>query len=143
MRAMPSGRRRNPILGIILIASASVLGIGSRRLAHSLPWFVAAYAGDILWALAAFLGIGLLLPRASTRTVTVLALAVSMLVEISQLYKAPWLETIRHSTLGGLILGYDFVASDLACYAVGVVLGVIFESVWMRWARVSDVDQRA
>src|SRR3954469_21204317 len=99
MRAMPSGRRRNPILGIILIASASILGIGSRRLADSLPGLVATYAGDTLGALAAFLGIGLLLPWASTGTVAVLALAVSLLVEISQLYKAPWLDSIRQTTL--------------------------------------------
>lgn len=31
--------------------------------------------------------------------------------------------------LGGLVLGYDFVWSDLACYAVGVGLGVVVESV--------------
>jgi hypothetical protein len=143
MRSMPSKRRRNPALWIALIASASFLGIGSRRYAPILPGFIAAYAGDTLWALAAFLGIGLLLPRASTWLVAILALAVSLLVETSQLYKAPWIETIRYTTLGGLILGYDFVASDLACYTVGVGLGVIFESVWKRWARVGDADQRA
>jgi hypothetical protein len=109
------------------MALAALLGIGSRRLAHSLPWFVAAYAGDTLWALAAFLGIGLILPRASTRRVALLTLAFSGLVEVSQLSKAPWLETIRHTALGGLILGYDFVASDLACYAVGVGLGILIE----------------
>jgi hypothetical protein len=125
---MARGRRRDPLTGIILIASASVLGIGSRRLAHSLPWFIAAYAGDTLWALAVFLGIGLLLPRASTGRVALLALAVSLMVEVSQLYHAPWIDSIRQTTLGGLILGYDFAWSDLLCYAIGVGLGVLIES---------------
>ena len=49
-----------------LIALVIFLGIGSRRFAASLPGVVAAYAGDTLWATAAFLGIGQLLPRAST-----------------------------------------------------------------------------
>jgi hypothetical protein len=56
------GSGRNPLVQIILIALVCLLGIGSRRYAHVLPVFVAAYAGDTLWALAAFLGIGLVLP---------------------------------------------------------------------------------
>ena len=60
-------RHRHPLIGIALIALTVVLGIGSRRYADFLPSFVAAYAGDTLWALAAFLGIGLdPYPRAST-----------------------------------------------------------------------------
>jgi hypothetical protein len=55
-------RRRNSLIQLALIATAAVLGIVSRRYAHALPGFIAAYAGDTLWALAAFLGIGLLLP---------------------------------------------------------------------------------
>ena len=81
-------RRRNPLVQLALIALAAVLGIGSRRFAHALPGFLAAYAGDTLWALAAFAGIGLLLPRASTRTIALLALSLAIAVELSQLYSA-------------------------------------------------------
>ena len=49
-----------------------------------------------------------------------------MLVE-GQLYHAPWIDSIRRTTLGGLVLGFDFVWSDLACYAVGVGLGILIE----------------
>ena len=48
---------------------------------------------------------------------------------MSQLYHAPWIDSIRHTTLGGLILGYGFLWSDLACYAVGVGLGVVIEII--------------
>jgi Protein of unknown function (DUF2809) len=82
-------RRRNPLVQLALIALAAILGIGSRRRGQALPAFIAAYAGDTLWALAAFLGIGLLLPRASTRTIALLAMALSVAVELSQLYHAP------------------------------------------------------
>jgi hypothetical protein len=121
------GRRRNPLFQLALIALAAVLGIGSRRYAQALPGFVAAYAGDTLWALAAFASIGLLLPRASTRTVALLALPFSVAVELSQLYHAPWIDSIRQTTLGGLILGFGFLWSDFACYAAGVGIGVILE----------------
>ncbi len=56
-------------------------------------------------------------------------MVVSLLVEISQLSGTPWLESIRRSTLGGQVRGYDFVWSDLAYYAVGVGLGALVERV--------------
>jgi uncharacterized protein DUF2809 len=99
-------RRRNPLIQIILIALASALGIGSRRYAHTLPGFIATYAGDTLWAVAAFLGIGLILPRASTRTIAILAMAFSIAVELSQLYHTLWIDSIRHTTLGGVDPGF-------------------------------------
>jgi len=122
-------RRRNPLVQIILIALACLLGIGSRRYVHALPGFIAAYAGDTLWALAAFLGFGVLLPRASTRTIAVLAMAFSVAIELSQLYHAPWIDSIRHTTIGGLILGFGFLWSDLACYSLGVGLGAVIEII--------------
>ena len=96
--------RRKPLVWVALIVLAAVLGIGSRRYAHALPGFIAAYAGDTLWATAAFLGIGLVLPRASTWWVALLAMSFSVLIEVSQLYHAPWIDSIRHTTIGGLIL---------------------------------------
>jgi len=91
------------------------------------PAFIAAYAGDTLWALVAFLGFGLLMPRASTRHVALLAIVFSAMIEVSQLYDAPWIASIRQTTLGGLILGFGFLWSDLTCYVVGVGLGVLIE----------------
>jgi hypothetical protein len=122
-------RRRNRALWIVLILLTVALGLGSRRYAASLPGVVAAYAGDTLWATVAFLGIGLLLPRASTWRVALLAMSLSVLVEVGQMFHAPWIDSIRRTRLGGLILGYDFVWSDLACYAAGVALGILIERI--------------
>ena len=57
----------------------------------------------------------------------VLALVFSYLIEISQLYHAPWIDAIRSTALGGLVLGFGFLWSDILCYTVGVLL----ESSWM------------
>jgi hypothetical protein len=73
------------------------------------------------------LGFDLALPRASSWTIGLLAMAFSVSIEVSQLYHAPWIDSIRHTTLGGLILGYGFLWGDLACYAMGVGLGVVIE----------------
>ncbi len=120
-------RRRNPLIQIILIALICLVGIGSRRYAHAVPGFIAAYGGETLWALAAFLGIGLVLPLASTWTIACLSIAFSIAIELSQLYHAPWIDSIRQTTLGGLIFGFGFLWSDPACYAVGVGLGVMID----------------
>jgi hypothetical protein len=121
--------RRNPLIWLALIALVIPLGLGSRRYAYALPGFIATYAGDTLWALAAFLGFGVILPRASTLRVALLAMSFSVAIELSQLYHAPWIDSIRHTTLGGLILGFDFVWSDLVCYAAGVGIGAVIESL--------------
>lgn len=122
-------RKRNRLVQIILIAVVCLLGIGSRRYAFALPGFVASYAGDTLWALAVFLGFGLILPRASIRTIALLAMAFSVAIELSQLYHATWIDSIRQTSLGGLIMGFGFLWSDLACYALGVGLGVSVEVI--------------
>ncbi len=122
-------RRRNRLLQLVLIVVVSILGIGSRRYGDHLPGFIADYAGDTLWAVAAFLAIGLVLPRASTWVVAGLALLVSVAVELSQLYHAPWIDSIRSTTAGSLLLGFGFLWSDLACYAVGVGLASRIEII--------------
>jgi Protein of unknown function (DUF2809) len=119
--------RRNPLIWIAAIAIVCALGIGSRRYGQFLPQIVATYAGDTLWALAAFLAIGLVMPRATTTRVAVLALVFSAIIEVSQLYHAPWIDAIRQTRLGGLVLGFDFVWSDLVCYSGGVGIGVLTE----------------
>lgn len=120
-------RRRNPLRQIGLLALAIAMGLGSRRLGFALPAFVASYAGDTLWALALFLVLGLLLSRTSTGRVAAMAMGGSILVELSQLYHAPWIDAVRRTRVGGWILGFGFLWSDLACYAAGVGLGVAIE----------------
>ncbi len=123
------GSKRNPMARLALIVLVACLGIGSRRFASRLPGFIAAYAGDTLWALATFLGFGLVRPSASTWRVALLAISFSVAIEVSQLYHAPWIDSIRGTTVGGLVLGFGFLWSDLACYAVGVGLGILIEQM--------------
>ena len=37
---------------------------------------------------------------------------------------APWLEALRRTTLGGLVLGFGFLWTDFVCYATGIWMGV-------------------
>ena len=99
-----------------------VLGLGSRSGAVPLPSFVAAYAGDTLWTAMVYACLIFLWPRLSIRQAASLSLAFSFLIELSQLYQAPWIDAVRAHRLGALVLGHGFLGSDLACYTVGALL---------------------
>jgi hypothetical protein len=112
-------------LGCLLVA----LGLASRYYASMLPLFLARYAGDTLWATLVFAGIGLLAPQWSSFRVAVVALAACYAIEITQFYHAPWIDSLRNLPGVGLVLGYGFLWSDIACYTMGVALGALFERI--------------
>jgi hypothetical protein len=80
-----------------------------------------------------------LLPASKTLTVAVLALMTSYSVEFSQLYQAPWINAIRATTPGHLILGSTFHGPDLAAYTIGVVIGTALDGLWLRICRGRNV----
>jgi hypothetical protein len=96
------------------------------------PPFFAKYAGDALWALMVFLGIGFVLATQGTALVAALAVAVSCADEFSQLYHAPWIDTVRRTTLGHLVLGDTFAWGDIAAYLVGIGFGAAAECIASR-----------
>ncbi len=108
------------------------LGLLSRSKHISLPAFIAAYAGDTLWALLVFLGFGWLFPAHSTIRVALYAAAFSFGIELSQLYHTPWLDALRANHFAALALGQGFLWSDLVCYAVGIMLGAVVEQLAKR-----------
>lgn len=109
-----------------------VLGLASRRFGGSLPVFVAQYAGDVLWATMVFWLCTIAFPRAQTWLLAGLALTIAFAVEFSQLYRAPWLDAVRATSAGALALGQGFLVSDLACYTIGVALGVAIDVLLRR-----------
>jgi hypothetical protein len=103
-------------------------GLGSRVFGRTLPAFVATYAGDTLYATMMFVALGVLAPRATTARLAAAAFAICCAIEASQLYHAPWIDAIRATLPGALVLGSGFLWSDLACYGVGVALGAGIET---------------
>lgn len=115
-------------LYIIAAVVVVLAGLASRRYREHLPAFLAEYAGDTLWALMLFLLVSALLAGRPLWLRSAIALGLALLVEISQLYHAPWIDSIRQTTLGGLVLGFGFLWSDLVCYSAGIAFGVVAES---------------
>ena len=119
---------RSRVAYAIALAVVVAAGLGSRVFGPWLPAVVATYAGDTLYATMVFVGLGILAPRWSTTRLAVTALACSCAIETSQLYHAPWIDAIRDTLPGALVLGYGFLWSDVACYAAGVAVGAGVEA---------------
>lgn len=107
------------------------LGLFSRSDIISLPNFLTAYSGDTLWALMVYWCVRVLLPTQTVFVSASLALAFSFGIESLQLYQAPWINSIRMTKIGGLVLGYGFLFSDLACYIVGVTFGALLNKYFL------------
>jgi glycopeptide antibiotics resistance protein len=103
---------------IIAVVVVIALGLLSRKIS-----FVPLWVGDVLWALMVYLGMRALLIRSSLKQVVLISLLFCFAIEFSQLYQAPWINNIRATVLGHLVLGQGFLWGDLLAYVVGVGLG--------------------
>ena len=87
--------------------------------------FMKLYVGDSLWAMMIYFGFRFLFPSQSMKAFW-FALMFCYLIEFSQLYHADWIDNIRENRLGGLVLGFGFLWSDLVAYFVGIFGGFFF-----------------
>ncbi|PFZ65996.1 ribosomal maturation YjgA family protein [Bacillus wiedmannii] len=120
-------KKRNRLLYALFTIVIIILGLSSRKLAFALPHLLNAYLGDALWALMIFTGFGFLFPKIDTKKVVFISLLFCYGIEVSQLYHAEWIDSIRATTLGGLVLGYGFLWSDIVAYTIGVGIGMFCE----------------
>ena len=108
---------------VVLCAVTIVAGLSIRRHAASLS-IVGQYAPDALWAMLIYWLFAIVLFERPLPVIAVTSILFCYLDEISQLYHAPWIDSIRATRLGGLVLGFGFLWSDLVCYTVGVACAV-------------------
>ncbi|MCY8199750.1 DUF2809 domain-containing protein [Bacillus subtilis] len=96
------------------------LGLGSRAFSNVLPDTLNTYLGDSLWAAMIFTGCGFLFRKLKTMITGIISLSFCFVIEFSQLYHAEWIDQIRDTSLGGLVLGYGFLWSDIEAYTIGI-----------------------
>jgi hypothetical protein len=101
-----------------------LLGMGSRQFPEALPVFIVEHAGDVCWASMIYFGFRFIFIDKSLIVAVMISLIFCCAIEFSQLYQADWINEIRHTFIGALILGQGFLKLDLVRYAVGVLLAV-------------------
>lgn len=118
-----------PINVILSLVFVILLGLASRKYVWLFPDLFGKYPGDALWAVAAYLGLKMLASNRAPIMLGMLALAVSFIIEFSQLYHVAWLDKIRNTVIGHLFLGSTFNVLDLVAYSVGVAAIVFIDYV--------------
>jgi hypothetical protein len=108
-----------------LVVITIPLGLATRWQQQYFPQIVDEYGGDVFAATCIFFGCRLLCPHWSLLKVALLSYFVSVLIELQQLYRAPWAVRFRNITAVGILLGHGFLWSDIVCYAVGTILGYV------------------
>ena len=112
-----------------------LLGLASRRFPALFPAALGKYPGDALWALMAFIGWGFIFPRRATWQIYIFTLATSFGVEFLKLYRVPWLDEVRASSIGHLVFGSSFSWKNLIAYIAGAAMGTLAEQIPFRKAR--------
>jgi len=125
---------RRRALYALLVALTIPVGLLSRHV-HGVPAWLAKDPGDVLYATMVFFLVGFLAPALSTLRAALSTVVFCFAIELSQLYRAPGIDAVRATVLGGLVLGHGFHATDLACYVLGALLGVAVERGIARAAR--------
>lgn len=112
---------------LIAALSAMLLGYGSRRYADGLPAFVAVHMGDALWAGMVYFGIRMLGASVSLKRSALLSFLFCFGIEFSQLYQAEWINAIRGTTIGALVLGSGYLTVDLVRYSAGIGVAMLLD----------------
>lgn len=113
---------------LLLAALVIPLGLGVR--AVRLPADAGGPLGDVLWAVELYLVLRALAPRLPPRRSATVCLLLATLDEASQAIHTPWLDAIRATTLGHLLLGRGFVWLDLLWYALGTAAAWALDERW-------------
>ncbi|MFT3680820.1 MAG: DUF2809 domain-containing protein [Ferruginibacter sp.] len=91
-------------------------------------WFhpiIVKYGGDTIWAGMFLFLLRVFFIKTALWKLALITFAAGTADELLQLYHAPWIESIRQTRLGGLLLGYGFLWSDIVCYGVGVIIAFL------------------
>jgi hypothetical protein len=104
-----------------------IIGLASRHFSHYLPEWINFWLGDSLWAVMVYFIFRSILITSSLRQAAIYSLLFSYAIEISQLYHSAWIDTIRHTRFGGLVLGFGFLWSDMVAYTVGIAMAVVVD----------------
>ncbi|HET7457037.1 MAG TPA: DUF2809 domain-containing protein [Gemmatimonadaceae bacterium] len=121
-------RLRDRLAYVALAIGTIAIGLAVHLRGTALPPAARDVLGDALWAVMIAWGVSAVVPAAPRRVRGTAALAVCWAVELSQLYHAPLLDTVRATTAGHLVLGSGFDPRDLAAYAGGVVVAMLLDA---------------
>jgi hypothetical protein len=113
----------------VALAGAVALGLASRL--YPIAWSIYDKSlGDVLYAVVAYLGLALLLPRKPRKLVASLALGWCLAAEFFQATGIP--ARYEQYVVVRWVIGTTFSWHDVACYFVGIGLVTALDAVLLR-----------
>lgn len=106
-----------------LALAVLVIGLNWRRTFHQSSPFLSKYGADALWSLLIYFSVAACFTRHKPSTIALSVLAFSWSIEFLQCYHALWIDNLRSTRLGALILGSVFNWQDLLAYSAGTLMG--------------------
>lgn len=85
------------------------------------------WVGDVLWATMVYFILRFFLLSAPIPKIALISILISYAIEFSQIYKAEWIDNLRHTFPGRMILGETFFWGDLVSYTAGILIGVLID----------------
>jgi len=114
------------VYSLIIIATIAT-GLLSRHYT-----FIPLFIGDVLWATLVYFIFRFIFIKKTVKAIVIYSLIFSYAIEFSQLYTAPWIELIRQTLFGKLVLGSVFCWGDLVSYTAGISIGVVIDKLMMK-----------
>jgi hypothetical protein len=125
---MPTMTMKNKRIIFLIVSFVTICtGLFVRLKKQWFPDVVNLYLGDILYAFMMFYIVSFFAVSKNRNTSAVIALAICFCIEASQLYHADWINTVRQTIPGKLVLGAGFLWSDILAYSIGVFLALIVD----------------
>jgi hypothetical protein len=104
-----------------------ILGLASRKYQSFLPEFINLYLGDAIWAMMVYYFFRIFAFKTGILNHGYFCLIYCYLTEISQIYHSPLIDSIRNTTIGGLVLGFGFLWSDIVSYSIGLIIACLLD----------------
>ena len=79
----------------------------------------------MLYAVMVFFILSAIAVKSKVYQTAIMSMTITFAIEFSQLYQADWINAIRATLPGRLVLGQGFLWSDLVAYTMGVLLAAI------------------
>lgn len=100
-----------------------ILGLLSRYFWDEFPMWINKYLGDILYALMFYNIFSFVFIEVDKKYILFISTIYCLSIELSQIYQGDWIDSIRKTTLGHLLLGRGFLFSDIISYTLGNIIG--------------------
>jgi hypothetical protein len=119
------------IIYFLLAVLTICIGISARAVKAWFPDWINLWLGDLLYAVMMYFLVAAFCVKGSAQVKAFIALAICFCIEFSQLYQGEWLNDVRATLPGKLVLGNGFLCSDLIAYSAGILAVACIDHLWL------------